>query len=106
MCVNAGYFAFNFRFSAGPFKYFIMRRRLRIYVRSHIIIADLRGTIGDACAPANGMRAYTHANKIPILLNDIALVEKKNSALCVNLLLRPFTYWHNIKIPRVFLLSA
>lgn len=42
-CTRGRYFAFNFRFTnVHTFKYFIMQCRPQIYVRSHIIIVDLR----------------------------------------------------------------
>jgi len=51
-----GYRAFNLRFPAvSRLKYFIIHCRLQIYVRSHIIIADLRDTA--ARARTSGMRA-------------------------------------------------
>lgn len=69
--------AFNFCFSTDAFKYFIMQCRLQIYVRSHIIIADLRGAVSRTHAlRTNGMRVRVHA-KIPIVLGSITLVSEK-----------------------------
>lgn len=59
-----------------------MQRRLQIYVRSHIIIADLRGAATGRCVRVRARprmaRVCAHANGIPIVLsNYITSVREK-----------------------------